>query len=133
MKWKILVVVALTIFTIVGGLIVRAQIIGVTVAEALAKKAARDALEAQSESVGLYCSMFQKPSVCKNMISRAEKNPALKNAFQATQAKGVSVWPRGMNVLPESWPWFSAGSVETGWVYVNTRASDEAIIAFLTN
>jgi hypothetical protein len=124
MKRKVFVVVALAILAMVGGLIVRAQTSGVTVAEALAKRAAMETLNARGESVGLLC--FLSPDfACENLSSRAEKNPALKEAFQATQARGVSVWPK-------AWPWFSAGSVETGWVDVNMLASDEAIITVLT-
>ncbi len=125
MKRKVFVVVALAILAMVGGLIVRAQTSGVTVAEALAKRAAMEALNARGESVGLSC--FLSPDfACENLTSRAEKNPALKNAFQATQKQGVNVWPK-------AWPWFSAGSVRTGRVDINMLTSDDAIIAFLTN
>jgi hypothetical protein len=124
MTRRIFIGVTLATLAIVGGLIVRAQTTGNTVAGALAKKAAMEALNARGESVGLRCFM-SLDFACENLISRAEKNPALKKAFQATQAKGVSVWP-------QAWPWFSAGSVETGWVEVNMLTSDEKIIAFLT-
>ena len=124
MKRKVFVVVALVILAMVGGLIVHAQTSGTTVAEALANKRARNSLLARGESVGLLC--FLSPDfACENLSSRAEKNPALKEAFQATQTRGVSVWPN-------AWPWFSAGSVETGWVDINMLASDETIITFLT-
>lgn len=124
MKRKVFVVVALAILAMVGGLIVRAQTTGTTVAEALANEQARNSLLARGKSVGLRC--FLSPDfACENLSSRAEKNPALKEAFQTTQARGVGVWPK-------AWPWFSAGSVKTGWVDVNMLASDEAIITFLT-
>lgn len=125
MKQKVLVVVALAMLTIVASLIVHAQTTGSTVAKALAKRAAMEALNARGESVGLRC-LLSPDFACENLISRAEENPALKNAFQATQARGVSVWPK-------TWPWFSAGSVRTRWIDVNMLTSDDTIIAFLTN
>ena len=98
---------------------------GTTIAEALAKKASERAFEVQATSVGLNCDIMFPENICKKMISRAEKNPRLRDAFLNTQAEGVYVYP-------EIWPWFSAGSVGTGRVGINILVSDERIVEFLT-
>jgi hypothetical protein len=65
---------------------------------------------------------------CAELIERAERNPQLRDAF--LQAKS-----RGIGIHPSSWIWlgFSPGRIYDGFVVVNTSASDERIIAFLTN
>ena len=123
MKKTVLVIAIIAL--VITGLLAATLNSDTTVAKALAKKASIEALEAEAKDVGLTCPFSWTYYSCKKMISRAEKNPRLKEAFLNAQAKGVTVWP-GM------WPWFSAGSVGTGLVDVNTLASDEKIIAFLT-
>ena len=123
---KVLTVVVILALTVVG-LIAATRTSGTTIAEAIAKKVSVRILETQAESVGLSCSGFYDIfHDCEKMISRAKKNSRLKEAFLHAQTEGVNVWP-------ETWLWFSAGSVGAGYVEVNSLASDEKIIAFLTN
>ena len=68
-----------------------------TITEALAKRASERAFQAQATSVGLNCDIMFPEDICKNMISRAEKNPRLRDALLYTQAKSVYVYP-------EIWP-----------------------------
>ena len=122
--FKKVFVVLVVALAITGFLIAQTLTSGTTIAEALAKKASERAFEAQATRVGLNCDIMFPDNICKRMISRAEKNPQLQDAFLHTQSQGVYVYP-------EVWPWFSAGSVGAGRVGINILASDQRIIEFL--
>ena len=93
------------------------------IATARANKEASDALEARGRNVGIHCFDL---GPCLQMIARAEKNPRLKDAIMQASAEDISIYP-------DTWLWFSAGSIsDRGYIEINTRASDEKIIEFLT-
>ncbi|HEY4519820.1 MAG TPA: hypothetical protein VJH33_02170 [Candidatus Paceibacterota bacterium] len=95
------------------------------VATALANRVAKETLENETDKYGFICTGLFRGS-CKDLLTRAQKNPELAKALLKAKEARVSIFP-------EWWPWFDAGSVnERGWIEINTLASDEKIIKFLT-
>jgi hypothetical protein len=78
--------------------------------------------EKKGRELGLVC--ITQPEMCAMLIMRAENNQQLKEAFLKAKAAHVGVLPGKML--------FAAGEVGPEYAVVNINASDEAIIAFLT-
>ena len=80
-------------------------------------------IELSGHELGLVC--ISETEGCAELITRAEKNPSLKQSFLKAKAADIRVVPNGFNP-------FSVGSVGEGYIIINTSYSDERIIAFLT-
>ena len=124
MKRKVLVFALVIVAVVAIGVFAQVRTPS-NIARAQLKGAVHDIMSARAGNVGLNCFLVSEYS-CSEMIVRAEENSQLKEALLRAQAENV-------NVFPGTWPWFNAGSVDVGTLYINTLASDERIIAFLTN
>lgn len=79
----------------------------------------------KGQDYGLMCLLHTDE--CVVLIDRAEKNPQLKAALLKAKKAEVGIIPSS-NLLYA----LSVGSVESGYVVVNIRRSDEKIASFLT-
>ena len=93
-----------------------------TVDTARTKGQETDRIMEKGREFGLTC--ITRPEQCSELIARAEKNPRFKEALLVTKAKGVGIQP-GAGLL-------FAGHIGNGYVIINTLASDERIIEFIT-
>jgi len=83
-------------------------------------------IKERGREYGVVCAY--ELTVCAEFISRADSNPKLKEALLQAKAADVVVMPKEFSLLFI----LSPGEIQKGYVRVNTRASDEKIIEFLT-
>ena len=115
-------ILGLAVFVIITA----TQISAGTIATAQARGQESDSVRKKGNELGLTC--ITRPEKCGEMITRAEKNPRLKEALLKAKAAKVGIHPGDWSELG-----LFAGRIGNGYIVVNISRSDESIIAFLTN
>jgi len=134
MMRRVLVVVGVVVILAVVGVVAQeTSVPSAVVRQALDNKTTRVAFEARADNVGLFCHSRSQSPFCLGLVSRAEENPDLKKVFLEIQARGLIItvvhWPtREFNRVATA-----GGITEAGSIRVNAVATDEEILAYLTD
>jgi|SRR3989344_101489 len=97
-----------------------------TIAAAQAKGQRADYTRDKGREPGLNC--LGLSDGCAELITRAEKNPQLKKAFLEAKVAGIGIVPKSTLTS-----FTDTGYIGAGYVAIKIQATDEEIIAFLTN